>query len=189
MIYPSNSSIQTSYETPTAASTNITLNIDDLSDISEDEEPEILMPRFDKQPQILLPKFDEQNYLTIEATEEEMSEFNVQGQQQAQEETTTTRKLSKSEKQRKKNMKLKWKQKYHPNFHHKIKGPIYYRYDYRKNRAQLKEDNIYTSHQLTINRHKRKVLISFKSETEQEQARIKMAINYFSREQYEQRWR
>ncbi|CAF4663083.1 unnamed protein product, partial [Rotaria sp. Silwood2] len=104
MIYPSDSSIRTSYETPTTASTNITLNIDDLSDISEEEEPEILMPRFDKQPeilipqldkepqilmpqfdkppQILIPKLDEQNYLTIETTEEEMNELNTQQQQQ-----------------------------------------------------------------------------------------------------------
>ncbi|CAF4180840.1 unnamed protein product [Rotaria sordida] len=136
MIYPSDSSIQTSYETPTptTASTNIILNIDDLSDISEEEEePEILMPRFDKEPKILMPqfdkqpqilmpyfnkppqiliqKFDEQNYLTIETTEEEMNEFNVQEQQQ--QETTTKTKLSKSEKQRKKNLKLKWKQKHH----------------------------------------------------------------------------
>ncbi|CAF1369249.1 unnamed protein product, partial [Rotaria sordida] len=160
MIYPSDSTIQTSYETPTptTASTNITFNIDNLSDISDDEEPQILMPYFDKPPQILIPKFDEQNYLTIETTEEEMNEFNAQEQQQAQEETTTT-KLSKSEKQRKKNLK-----------------------------AQLKDDDIYTSHQLTINRHKKEVLIGFKSETEQEQARIKMPINYFSKKQYEQRW-
>ncbi|CAF1133209.1 unnamed protein product [Rotaria sordida] len=146
MIYPSDSSIQTSYETPTptTASTNIILNIDDLSDISE-EEPEILMPRFEEEPKILMPqfhkeprilmpyfnkppqiliqKFDEQNYLAIETTEEEMNEFNVQEQQQ---ETRTKTKLSKSEKQRKKNMKLKWKQKHHPEFQRRIKRPIYY---------------------------------------------------------------
>ncbi|CAF4218896.1 unnamed protein product, partial [Rotaria sordida] len=126
--------------------TNIILNIDDLSDISEEEEePEILMPRFDKEPKILMPqfdkqprilmpyfnkppqiliqKFDEQNYLAIETTEEEMNEFNVQEQQQ---ETRTKTKLSKSEKQRKKNMKLKWKQKHHPEFQRRIKRPIYY---------------------------------------------------------------
>ncbi|CAF1506742.1 unnamed protein product [Rotaria sp. Silwood1] len=189
MIYPSDSGIQTSYETPTptTASTNMTLNINDLSDISEEEEPKILMPYFVKPTQTLIPKFNEQNYLTIETTEEEMNEFNVQEQQQAQEQTTIT-KLSKSEKQRKKNLKLKWKQKYHPNFQHKIKRPIYYRYDYQKVRAQLKDDDIYTSHQLNINRYKKEVLIGFKSETEQEQARIKMPINYFSKKQYEERW-
>ncbi|CAF3943814.1 unnamed protein product [Rotaria sp. Silwood1] len=107
MIYPSDSGIQTSYETPTptTASTNMTLNINDLSDISEEEEPKILMPYFDKPPQTLIPKFNEQNYLTIETIEEEMNEFNVQEQQQAQEQTTIT-KLSKSEIQRKKNLKV-----------------------------------------------------------------------------------
>ncbi|CAF0924933.1 unnamed protein product [Rotaria sordida] len=84
MIYSSNSTIHTSYETPTTASTNITLNIDDLTNISEDEEPQILMPQSDKPPQILIPKFDEQNYLTIETTTEEMNEFNAQEQQQQQ---------------------------------------------------------------------------------------------------------
>ncbi|CAF4067152.1 unnamed protein product, partial [Rotaria sp. Silwood1] len=209
MIYPANSSIRTSYETPTTASTNITLNIDDLSDISENEEPQILMPRFDKEPeilmprfdkeprilmpyfdkppQILIPKFDEQNYLTIETTEEEINEFNAQEQQQVPEQTTKT-KLSKSEKQKQKNEKLKLKQKYHPNFQRKIKRPIYYRYDYRKIRAQLVEDQIYTSHQLTINRKKSEVSIGFKSAYQEEVARTKMKINYFSREQYKKRW-
>ncbi|CAF5006651.1 unnamed protein product, partial [Rotaria sp. Silwood1] len=185
MIYPSNSSIRTSYETPTTASTNITLNIDNLSDISNDEEPQILMPRFDKEPQILMPrfdkepqilmpkfdeeprilmpyfdkppqilisKFDEQNYLTIETTEEEMNEFN------AQEQTTTTR-LSKSEKQRKKNMK-----------------------------AQLCDDNIYTSHKIRINRKYNEVIIGFKSRQQLECARNIMKINYFSKNQYIERW-
>ncbi|CAF3886487.1 unnamed protein product, partial [Rotaria sp. Silwood1] len=173
-IYPANSSIRTSYETPTTASTNITLNIDDLSDISENEEPQILMPRFDKPPQILMPKFDEeprilmpyfdkppqtliskfdeQNYLTIETTEEEMNELN------AQEQTTTTR-LSKSEKQRKKNLK-----------------------------AQLCDDNIYTSHQIRINRKYNEVIIGFKSRQQLERARNIMKINYFSKNQYIERW-
>ncbi|CAF2735184.1 unnamed protein product [Rotaria sp. Silwood2] len=189
MIYPLNATIQTNYETPKTASTNITLNIDDLTDISEDDEPKILMPRFDKEPQKLLPKFDEQNYVTIEATEEEMNEFNAQKQQQTQEETTrTTTKLSKSEKQRKKNLKLKWKQKHHPNFQYKIKRPIYHRYDFRKIRAQLRDDNIYTSHQITINRKYNEVTIGLKSRQELEHATKIIKINYFSKSQYADRW-
>ncbi|CAF4067647.1 unnamed protein product [Rotaria sp. Silwood1] len=146
-----------------------------------DEEPRILMPYFDKPPQTLISKFDEQNYLTIETTEEEMNELN------AQEQTTTTR-LSKSEKQRKKNLKLKLKQKYHPNFQRKIKRPIYYRYDYKKIRAQLCDDNIYTSHQIRINRKYNEVIIGFKSRQQLERARNIMKINYFSKNQYIERW-
>ena len=108
--------------------------------------------------------------------------------QQPSSNTQTTTTISKSEKQRRKNIKLKWKQRNRPDFQHKVKRPIYYRYDYRKIRAQLLDDNIFTSHQITINRRYGEVLIEFKSLEEQQYATKIMKINYFSRNQYMKRW-
>ncbi|CAF3430401.1 unnamed protein product [Rotaria socialis] len=50
------------------------------------------------------------------------------------------------------------------------------------------DDNIRTSHQITINKQKREVLIGFKSAQEEEKARNIIKINYFSKEQYMKRW-
>ena len=104
------------------------------------------------------------------------------------EQQTQTKPTSKSERQRKKNLKLKWKQKNRADFQHRIIRPIYYRYNYRKIRAQMVDDNIYTSHQVTINKHRGEVSIGFKSAEEQERARQIMKINYFSRHEYNKRW-
>ncbi len=97
-------------------------------------------------------------------------------------------KLLKSERQRKKNLKLKWKQQNLPHFQNKIKRPIYHKYDYRKIRAQLLDDNVFTSHQITINRKYNEVIIGFKSKEEQERATKIIKINYFSQNQYDNRW-
>ncbi|CAF4548655.1 unnamed protein product [Rotaria socialis] len=115
---------------------------DDLSDISEDELIQILKPKFDKREPTLYPSYHETHTLATQPTEEEMHEFNtnevqqIQQQQQQQSQIQTTA-STKSEKQRIKNMKLKWKQKHRPDFQRKIKRPIYYKYDFRKIRAQL----------------------------------------------------
>lgn len=95
---------------------------------------------------------------------------------------------SKSERQRRKNEKLKEKQRTRPDFQRKMKRPIYYRYNYRKVRAQLAEDQIYTSHQLTINYRNMEVLIGFKSKEQEDRARQLVKIDYFSRSQYFKRW-
>ena len=79
--------------------------------------------------------------------------------------------LKKRERQRRKSQKLKLKQQYRPDFQRRIKRPIYCRYDYRKVRSQLLDDNIFTSHQLTINRKTNEVIIGFKTDEEQEHAR------------------
>jgi hypothetical protein len=94
----------------------------------------------------------------------------------------------KAERQKKKNEKLKWKRENRPDFQIKIRRPIFEQYDYRKVRAQLTSDKIYTCHQLTINWEKLEVSIGFKSTQDQEEAKKKMPINYFSMEEYQRRW-
>jgi len=87
-----------------------------------------------------------------------------------------------------KNEKYKWKKQNRPDFNHKIKRPIYYKYDCKKIRAQLRDDDIHTSHQITINEKFNEVMIGFKSQRELERARNIMKINYFSKSQYIDRW-
>ncbi|CAF5055061.1 unnamed protein product, partial [Rotaria magnacalcarata] len=129
---------------------------------------------------------DEIPTLTIAVTPEEMETFHLPDVQIEQPQIITT--LTKAERQRKKNIKLKWKQKHRPDFQNKIKRPIYYKYDYRKIRAQLTDDKIYTSHQITINRNLAEVIIGFKTKQEKEAATTRIKINYFSRTQYIERW-
>jgi hypothetical protein len=94
----------------------------------------------------------------------------------------------KKERQRQKNVKLKWKRKHQENFQLHIKRPIYHRYDHRKIRAQLLQDDIHTSHQVTISRTKAETRIGFKTKEEHSRAINIMKINYFSREKYYERW-
>ncbi|CAF1006356.1 unnamed protein product [Rotaria sp. Silwood1] len=118
-------------ETPTTTSTNIIINFEnELSDFSEDELIQILMPKFNKREPILPPPDDDPHALTITTTQEEMNEFNLMEEQQQQQSQIQTTTLTKSEQQRRKNLKLKWKQKNHPDFQPKIKRLIYHRYDY-----------------------------------------------------------
>ncbi|CAF3663639.1 unnamed protein product [Rotaria socialis] len=190
-MYPDTTKTITTTTTKTTRRTLLDL-CDDLSDISEDELIQILKPKFDKREPTLYPSYHETHTLATQPTEEEMHEFNTnevqQIQQQQQQSQIQTTASTKSEKQRIKNMKLKWKQKHRPDFQRKIKRPIYYKYDFRKIRAQLADDNIRTSHQITINKQKREVLIGFKSAQEEEKARNIIQINYFSKEQYMKRW-
>ncbi|CAF1638532.1 unnamed protein product [Adineta ricciae] len=95
---------------------------------------------------------------------------------------------SKAERQRLKNEKLKEKRRTRPDFQRRMKRPIYYRYNYHKIRAQLADDEIYTSHQLNIDHKKLEVIIGFKSKEQEERARRLVKINYFSRSQYFKRW-
>lgn len=60
-------------------------------------------------------------------------------------------------------MKLKEKLKHHPDFQNRTKRPIYYRYDYRKIRAQICDDDIHISHKITINKKFGEVVIGSKS--------------------------
>ncbi|CAF4578393.1 unnamed protein product, partial [Rotaria socialis] len=160
---------------------------DDLSDISEDELIQILKPKFDKKKEENVHQpHDPPVELIITTTENEINELIPT--QQPPPNTSTTLTLTRNERQRRKNRKLKWKQKHRPDFQRKIKRPIYHRYDYRKIRSQLADDDIHTSHQITINKEKGEVLIGFKSKEEEEKARNKIKINNFSRTQYIERW-
>ncbi len=95
----------------------------------------------------------------------------------------------KKERQKRKNEKYKWKKKNKPEFQNKMKRPIYHRYDYKKIRAQLRDDNIHTTHQITINKHLGEVMIGFKSSQELQWATNIVKINYFSKAQYINRWK
>ena len=134
------------------------------------------------------PVDDDTNILIVGTTDEEMVDLEDPVQlnlpvDQEQQETTAKR-----ERQKRKNEKLKWKKKHLPSFQNKIRRPIYNRYDYRKIRAQLKIDHVLTSHQITIDRHRREVLIGYKSREELERAMETISIDYFSKEQYFNRW-
>ncbi|CAF1313688.1 unnamed protein product [Rotaria sp. Silwood1] len=178
-------------KTPTTTSTNIIMHLEnELLDISEDELIEILKPKFDKREPTSYSPHDEPYALTIETTQAEMNEFNLNEQQQQQlsNTQTTTSTISKSEKQKQKNEKLKWKQRNRPDFQNKLTRPIYYKYDFRKIRTQLRDDNIHTSHQITINRKYHEVIIGFKFRQELEHVTNIIKINYFSKAQYSDRW-
>jgi hypothetical protein len=159
-------------------------NNDELSDISEDELIEILKPKFDKHQPVASPQ--QLNYepaeLIINPTQEDIEEF-IEPQAEQQTQTKT-----KAERQRVKNMKYKWKKKHHPDFQKKIKRAIYAGYDYRKIRSQLLDDNIHTSHDITINNYKQEVVIGFTTNEQLEHAKRIMRANYFSKEQFRRRW-
>ncbi|CAF4484502.1 unnamed protein product [Rotaria sp. Silwood2] len=178
----------TTIHTTTAETTTIPIDFEDeLSIISEDELLELIRPKFNKKQEIVHHTYHQDNKLTA-PMEHEINELIQNQQPPLNTLTTSTSTLTKTERQRRKNQKLKWKQKHRPDFQRKIKRPIYYRYDYRKIRSQLADDDIHTSHQITISKNKQEVLIGFKSKEEEEKARKKIKINYFSREQYKQRW-
>ena len=149
---------------------------DELSDISDDE---IEVSRLKVQPQ------QERPAPAPAPAPEPQPEPHVQ--QQPRENDEQQRK-QKAEKQRRKNEKLRWKRRNRADFQIKIRRPIYEGYDYHKIRSQLKSDGIYTSHQLTINKDRMEVTIGLKSNEAREKAREKIAINYFSLEEYRRRW-
>ncbi|CAF5211058.1 unnamed protein product, partial [Rotaria magnacalcarata] len=89
--------------TATTATRRTILDLrDDLSDISEDKLIEILKPKFDKPQTTLQILNEEPATLTIQATAEEMNEFNLTDEQPQQSQTTTTTTLTKAERQKKK---------------------------------------------------------------------------------------
>lgn len=135
----------------------------ELSDISEDELIEFRRPKFNR-PDPASPKTN------------------------PKEEPATTKKPSKSEIQKRKNLKRKIKQRTRPDYQNKLTRPLYYRYDVRKVRAQLIDDDLHHTHQITINRHRDEVRIGFKSKEELERARLIIRSNYFGRDQYIRRW-
>ncbi|CAF2987076.1 unnamed protein product, partial [Rotaria sp. Silwood2] len=178
-------------QTTTTASTNILIDFeDDLSNISENELIELIKQKFDKKKEeIVHQPHDAPAELIITTAPNEINEFNLNEQQLEQQPLNApSTNLSKTEKQRRKTMKLKWKQQNRPDFQNKLKRPIYYKYDFRKIRAQLRDDNIHTSHQITINRRYNEVIIGFKSRQELEHATKIIKINYFSKSQYDHRW-
>jgi len=116
---------------------------DDFSDISDDELPSICIPQFNKRKQAQsLESNYEQDTVTIQVSTEEINELGVNEEQLEQQ--------RKKEKQRRKNEKYKWKKQHQLNFQNKMRRPIYFKYDYRKIRAQLMSDRIYHTHQITI---------------------------------------
>ena len=186
IMYPSgrrihrNETTTTTTTTSTSTTTRITRIIElyDENELSEtsDDEMEISCLKVQSQQERPAPERQQQS-----------REIEGERQQQSRETEEQQRKL-KAAKQRRKNEKLKWKRRNQPDFQRKIKRPIYEGYDYRKIRAQLKSDGIYTSHQLTINKDGMEIIIGFKSMEDQEKAREKVAINYFSFEEYRRRW-
>lgn len=159
---------------------HLTLNqydcvLDQLSDIDEDELVDILKPNCNKRKAISPSPNKNLNEIIITTTQKEMNDLNGIEQQQIQAPTART----KTEKQRLKNLKLKFKQKTRPEFQNKIKRPIYKAYDFRKIRTQLNDDQMYTSHWITINRQREEVLIGHRSIQEADEARAKLPINLF----------
>jgi hypothetical protein len=190
-IYPEEAEEQQVLEIPTTTkSTNMILDLEnDLSDISEDELIQLLKPKFDKKQATSRQVHDQSGELIITTTQHETNEPSPPEQEPTVlEPAPSTSKQTKKEKQQKKNEKLKWKRKHQPNFQLKIKRPIYHRYDYRKIRAQLLDDYIFTSHHIKINSQHNEVVIGFKSQEEVEHATKIMRINYFSKNQYYDRW-
>jgi hypothetical protein len=190
-MYPDKMNDYREPDPPTTTSTITMINPqNELSDISDDELPETFFPRFNRITttssleinQQIVPSFippnNEQNELIVQATAEEIQEI-ISPEEQRQ---------RKAERQRKKNEKFKWKKQNLPHFNNKIRRPIYFKYDYMKIRAQLAADKIYTSHQITINKEYGEVRIGFTSDEELQRAKKIMKINYFSKEQFIQRW-
>jgi hypothetical protein len=138
-----------------------TIDEDELSYISETELIEMLKPKFDKKPQPSSSSNIQVNQPTI---------------------------LSKSEKQKKKNDKYKWKKQNKPNFQNKLKRPIYYKYTFNKIKAQLLDDDVYPTHQTTINEKLLEVMITLKSKEELQRATKIVKMNYFSKKNYNDRW-
>ena len=172
---------QTPPETP-RTTTTIKFN-NDLSDISEDELIEIINPHPHPKPS----SSNQLNQSNIQPLQPE-EQPNPHHEQQPQENVQQTTTLSKAKKQKKKNEKYKWKKQHHPDYQNKMKRPIYYKYDFRKIRAQLTDDKIYTSHHVVINKIRNEVEIGFKSKQEKERATNIVKINYFSKTEYNIRW-
>ena len=185
---------------------------DDLSNISSDEERiiQVLSSKTKEQPHRVRY---EQIELTVQITNEEREEFRSKEHEstieqehestirQEQEHESTirqeheskppeqTRRIqSKAEQQRRKNKKFKEKKRTRPNFQNFIRRPIYGRYDYLKIRSQLVDDDIYTSHQILIDKRRLEVKIGFTSKQQLERARTIIRPNYFSKNQYTKRW-
>jgi hypothetical protein len=114
--------------------------------------------------------------------------LNQQRQQQQPLRTAAEERQRKKEIQRRKNEKYKEKKRSRPDFNNRIIRPIYHRYDHRKIRAQLQEDQVHHSHEIHINQQKGEVSINFKSEELKEEGKKKVPISYFSRTQYCERW-
>ncbi|CAF3913748.1 unnamed protein product [Rotaria sp. Silwood1] len=114
-MYPSKANDQQTPEaplptTPPTTSTNILFNLeDDLSNISEDELIELLKPKFNKKEEIFHQPYHQADELIITTTPREIDELNRIEQQLEQQPSTTSpaTTLSKTEKQRRKSMKLK----------------------------------------------------------------------------------
>jgi hypothetical protein len=155
-----------------------------LYNVNEEELVRMLKPRFDKKQTII----NQSHELIITTTQQEINELNPFDPQHEQQNQTRTTTATKSAIQRKKNEKFKSKKKHDPDFQNKLKRPIYYKYDYRKVRCQLADDNIHHTHQITINERKSEVMIGFASKDEQKQATATIKINYFSKQQYNNRW-
>jgi hypothetical protein len=180
--------LTTVIETPTTTSMTINDYLDNLSDISEDELIEFLKPKFNKREPTLPPPDNEPTSLIINTTRDEIEEFESTSQPQQQQNQVQKLPATKAERQKIKNEKFKLKKKYRPDFQNKIRRPIYHKYNYQNIRAQLRDDNIHHTHQITIDQDKGEVRIGFKSKHEQEQATATIKINYFSRTQFNERW-
>ena len=181
-MYPDKINDHLKIDSPMTTSTITTTNPrNDVSDISDDELPRTFFPRFDKPTATLPLEINQQIVPSLISSNNERYE-------PAGQTTSEEQQRIKAERQRKKNIKYKQKKQHQPNFQNKLKRPIYHRYDYRKIRAQLRDDGLHTSHQITINKNTSEVLIGFSSQHELERAKTIVRINYFSKSQYIDRW-
>ena len=199
-------------ETPTLVSSKQNhIDVDGISDISKDERVEPSPQRSNETPAFaeqtttqMMEDFDlfvgysteeiRDIYLFQEQATAELKDLgsfyeSVTGQpREDHRPLQVVDRPSKTERQRRKNEKLRRKKKTREDFQHHVLRAIYPRYDYRKIRSQLVHDGIHTSHQLTINRRTSEVRIGFKSAEERQRAAQIICISYFSRQQFKKRW-
>ncbi|CAF1507051.1 unnamed protein product [Adineta ricciae] len=164
---------------------------DDLSDISDDE-IELYLSQTKVKYHPVQANRQQEPAMELEIEPDVELETNPEQQPERTpkpKRTEEEERQRKKEIQRRKNEKYKEKKRTRPDSVHRIIRPIYYRYDYRKIRAQLQEDEVRHTHQIRINEAKSEVTINFKSDELREDGKKKVPISYFTHSQYYKRWK
>ena len=193
-IRPTMNTSPTIMETPKTTPAIPTSHNDENNDNDDDGFSRIRFPQFNS-PAPNPSTSDETDFLIINAPTIDIDEPTIDIDEPRQSDAPMDiehlkkkhRKPTK-EQQRHKNMKRKEKQRTRASYQNKLTRPLYNLYDFRKVRAQLLDDNLHTTHQITINRERNEVRIGFKSPADLDHARSIIRANYFSKDQYESRW-